>query len=137
MEAVTGKDPITGFKWTRRNTAKIAAELKAFGIDLNQKTVGRWLKQLGFSLRANQKKVARSVNALSTGARRPFLNIAELREQCAAEHVRVISIDTKKKELIGNFRHGGQAWIRNPVAVNDHDFCSEAMVLQFPSESTT
>jgi hypothetical protein len=132
MEAETAGDPMTGLKWTRRTTAKIAAELKAFGIDVSPKTVARLLKQLGFSLRVNQKKVARTVNVSPQERDAQFSHIAELRELCVAERVPVISVDTKKKELIGNFKNAGQAWGRNSVAVNDHDFRSQADGIAVP-----
>jgi hypothetical protein len=132
MEAETAGDPITGLKWTRRTTAKIAAELEAFGIDMSRKTVARLLQQLGFSLRVNQKKVARTVNVSPQERDAQFSHIAELRELCAAEHLPVICVGSKKKELIGNFKNDGQAWGRNSVAVNDHDFRSEADGIAIP-----
>lgn len=125
MEAETAGDPMTGLKWTRRTTAKIAVELKMIGINVSQNTV-RLLKQLGFSLRVNQKKVARTVNVSPLERDAQFSHIAELRELCAARHVPVISVDSKKKEIIGSFKNAGQTWNRNPIAVNDHDFRSES-----------
>ncbi len=132
MEHDTAGDPMTGLKWTRRTTAKIAAELENLGIDISPKTVARLLKQLGFSLRVNQKKVARTVTVSPQERDAQFAHIAELRERCAAQRVPVTSVDTKKKELIGNFKNAGQAWHRKPVAVRDHDFRSEADGLAVP-----
>jgi hypothetical protein len=106
MEPEMAADPITGLKWTRRTTAKIAAKLKAFGIDLSSKTVARLLKQLGFPLRVNQQKVARNVNVSPQERDAQFSHIAELRELCAAGHVPVISVDTK---------------LRNHNALNQND----------------
>ncbi|MGD8837235.1 MAG: hypothetical protein PVJ19_19985, partial [Desulfobacteraceae bacterium] len=106
MEPEMAADPITGLKWTRRTTAKIAAKLKAFGIDLSSKTVARLLKQLGFPLRVNQQKVARTVNVSPQERDAQFSHIAELRELCAAGHVPVISVDTK---------------LRNHNALNQND----------------
>lgn len=126
MEAETAGDPMTSLKWTRRTTAKIAVELKMIGINVSPNTVARLLKQLGFSLRVNQKKVARTVNVSPLERDAQFSHIAELREQCAARHVPVISVDSKKKEIIGNFKNAGQTWNRKPIAVNDHDFRSES-----------
>ena len=126
MEAETAGDPITGLKWTRRTTAKIAMELKTVDINVSQKTVARLLKQLGFSLRVNHKKIARTVNVSPLERDAQFSHIAELRELCAARNVPVISVDSKKKEIIGNFKNAGQTWNRKPVAVNDHDFRSES-----------
>jgi hypothetical protein len=132
MEAETAGDPITGLKWTRRTTAKIAAELQRIGIKVSPKTVARLLRQLGFSLRVNQKKVARTVTVSPQERDAQFVHIAELREQCAAQKVPVISVDSKKKELIGNFKNAGQAWNRESIAVNDHDFRSDADGIAVP-----
>jgi len=117
---------MTGLKWTRRTTAKIAVELKMIGINVSQNTVARLLKQLGFSLRVNQKKVARTVNVSPLERDAQFSHIAALRELCAARNVPVISVDSKKKEIIGNFKNAGKTWNREPIAVNDHDFRSES-----------
>jgi len=56
MEHDTAGDPITGLKWTRKTTEKIAGELRAKGIDVCANTVGKLLKKLDFSLRVNHKK---------------------------------------------------------------------------------
>ena len=81
---------------------------------------------MGFSLRVNHKKLARVSKTSPVDRDAQFANIKELRERCAAAHVPLISIDTKKKELIGPFKNPGDAWSREPVAVKDHDFPSEA-----------
>ncbi|MHC4093186.1 MAG: ISAzo13-like element transposase-related protein, partial [Planctomycetota bacterium] len=57
MEHETGGDPLTGLKWSRRTTEKIAKALCKAGIQVGPKTVGRLLKELGYSLRVNHKKV--------------------------------------------------------------------------------
>jgi hypothetical protein len=122
-------DPISGLKWTHRTTAKIAAELCTLGIEVSPKTVGKLLKQMGFSLRVNHKKVSRTSPEERDSQ---FARIAELREQFAAAGLPVISIDTKKKELIGNFKNGGAAYGREPTRVNDHDFRSDAIGIAIP-----
>lgn len=129
MAHETAGDPMTGLKWTRRTTAKIAAELATLGITVCARTVARLLKNLDFSLRVNHKKLA--------GASHPdrdaqFARITELRERCAAEQSPIISVDTKKKELIGLFKNPGAKWDREPVLVKDHDFRSEAKGLAVP-----
>ena len=123
MDHETAGDPLSGLKWTRRTTAKVAAELGKLGTDICARTVARVLKKMGFSLRVNHKKRA--------GASHPnrddqFQHIAELRERCAVENTPVISVDTKKKELVGAFRNPGAKWDRSPELVNDHDFPSDA-----------
>ena len=129
MDHETAGDPVSGLKWTRRTTAKIADQLKALGIDVCPRTVARLLKAMGYSLRVNHKKRA--------GASHPrredqFRLITDLRERCAASNVPVISVDTKKKELVGTFRNPGAKWDRSPELVNDHDFRSDAEGLAIP-----
>ena len=111
------------------HTAKVAAELCKLGTHICARTVARLLKKMGFSLRVNHKKRA--------GASHPnrddqFHHIAELRERCAADNTPVISVDTKKKELVGAFRNPGAKWDRRPELVNDHDFRSDAEGLAIP-----
>lgn len=129
MRHDTAGDPITGLKWTHRTTEKLAFELGTLGIRISPKTVGRLLKQMGYSLRVNHKKRARGS---SCDRNAQFLTIAALREDCAARGLPIISVDTKKKELVGNFKNPGVAWSREPIAVNDHDFRSDAAGIAVP-----
>ena len=123
MTHETAGDPVSGLKWTRRTTAKIAAELGAFGIDVCARTVARLLKAVGFSLRVNHKKLAGTSHPNRDDQ---FQRITALRERCTAESTPVISVDTKKKELVGAFKNAGAKWDRAPELVKDHDFPSEA-----------
>ena len=118
MAHETAGDPVRGLKWTRRTTAKIAAELRTLGIDVCARTVARLLKTMGFSLRVNHKKLA--------GASHPnrddqFQRITALRQRCAVENTPMISVDTKKKELVGASKNAGAKWDRVPELVKDHD----------------
>ena len=127
MEPETAGDPITGLRWTRKTTAKIAAELRQVGINICPSTVARLLKKMGFSLRVNHKQLAR-VCKIPPGHRdAQFVWIAKLREDFAARSLPVISIDTKKKELVGRFKNAGAAWGQQSIEVRDHDFLSEAL----------
>lgn len=127
MKYETAGDPISGLKWTRKTTEKIADELESIGIGVSPNTVGKLLKKMGFSLRVNHKKIAYG------GKRKPqdkenrnrqFMYISELRESFAQKGYPSISVDTKKKELIGSFKNPGCAYGRESRAVNDHDFAS-------------
>jgi len=129
MKHETAGDPMNGLKWTRRTTAKIAAELQSLGIQVSARTVAGLLKKMGFSLRVNHKKLSGSSHPDRDAQ---FSRIAELRERCAAEHLPVISVDTKKKELVGAFKNQGAKWDREPVLVNDHDFRSDADGIAVP-----
>lgn len=129
MQYDTAGDPMTGLKWTRRTTAKIARELQALGIVVSDRTVAKLLKQMDYSLRVNHKKLAESSSEQRDAQ---FARIALLREQCAAEGLPLISVDTKKKELVGQFKNPGVAWCDKPVLVKDHDFRSQAQGLAVP-----
>lgn len=132
MKHETAGDPMTGLKWTHRTTAKIATALQSLGIDISDRTVAKLLKQMDFSLHVNHKKLSR-VSGVSPEERdAQFVRIAELCECYAAKGLPLISVDTKKKELVGQFKNPGATWDRQPVLVNDHDFRSDANGLVVP-----
>ena len=129
MEHHTAGDPINGLKWTRKTTSKISRELRRAGIQVSPKTVGRLLRGLKFSLRVNHKKVA--------GNSSPFRNqqfevIHRTRQRFARCGWPAISIDTKKRELVGRFKNPGATWESTPVLVNDHDFRTTASGIAIP-----
>ena len=132
MKYETAGDPMTGLKWTHKTTVKVAAELQTLGIDVSPRTVAKLLKQMGYSLRVNHKKLARVSKTLPEDRDAQFSHIKELRERCAADHLPIISVDTKKKELIGRFKNPGVAWSQEPIKVKDHDFPSEAIGKAIP-----
>jgi hypothetical protein len=129
MQHDTAGDPISGLKWTRKTTVKVAAELQRLGIDVSDRTVARLLRQMGFALRVNHKKLS---GASPQNRDAQFTHIAEVRERFAAQGLPLISIDTKKKELVGRFKNAGASWERRPVLVNDHDFRSDATGIAIP-----
>jgi hypothetical protein len=132
MKHETAGDPMTGLKWTRRTTAKIAKELYSLGIEISDRTVARLLKKLGFSLRVNHKMLARDSKVSSEERDAQFMRITELRESFAANRWPLISVDTKKKELVGRFKNQGTSWNREPVLVNDHDFFKDSVGMAIP-----
>jgi len=132
MKHETAGDPITGLKWTHKTTVKVAAELQTLGIDVSPRTVAGLLKQMGYSLRVNHKKLSRVSKTPPEDRDAQFAHIKALRERCTAEHLPLISVDTKKKELIGCFKNPGVAWSQEPIEVKDHDFLSEAIGKAIP-----
>ena len=129
MEHHTAGDPINGLRWTRKTTLKISAELHKAGIVVSPKTVARLLRGLKFSLRVNHKKVA--------GKSSPFRNqqfeyINRMRRRFERQGWPAISIDTKKRELVGRFKNAGTTWETTPVLVNDHDFRTAAQGVAIP-----
>jgi len=131
MKYETAGDPITGLKWTRRTTEKIANELKSINIQVCSNTVARLLKNMDFSLRVNEKKIASGGKKITPEEQKKrdeqFDYIRYLRESFTKEGLPIISVDTKKKESIGNFKNKGTAWGRKSKPVYDHDFPSYAV----------
>src|ERR1039458_9547858 len=78
---------------------------------------------MDFSLRVNRKQIATNSSPYRD---QQFQHISSLREQFQRQGLPIISVDSKKRELIGNFKNNGVKWDRLPVPVNDHDFRSDA-----------
>lgn len=119
----TAGDPMGGLLWTYRSLSKLAMALSDSGINVSPTTVGVWLRSHKYSLRVNRKSLSRTV---PPGRDEQFRRIATLRRHCRVADLPIISVDTKKKELIGLFRNPGATWCRTPYPVNDHDFRSQA-----------
>ena len=120
---------MTGLKWTRKTTEKVAQELGNVGIQVSPNTVGRLLKNMDFSLRANHKKLSSGSGAARN---EQFENIAKMRKRFARQGAPIISVDTKKRELVGKFKNRGRAWGQQATPVNDHDFRSQADGIALP-----
>ena len=113
--------------WTSKSTTKLAEELTAQGHPVSPRTVSRLLGVLGYSLQANQKSLeGRSANPVRNAQ---FEFIKATAAQRLAEGEPVISVDTKKKELIGDFRNGGKEYQPkgSPVPVQVHDFITDSL----------
>jgi hypothetical protein len=123
---------MSGLKWTRKTTKKIALELESVGINVCPRTVARLLRKMDYSLRVNHKKRARVPKISPEDRNAQFVRIGQLRENFADRGLPVISVDTKKKELVGCFKNAGAAWCRSPVEVNDHDFPSDSVGKAIP-----
>jgi len=117
-------DPMSQQKWVRRSLSYIAQELIKRCFRVGRTTVRRLLKKLEYGLCRNRKSV--------TGATHPerdkqFRYIQRVKKLFLAAGCPVISVDTKKKELIGNFLNQGRNWTKKPEQVNVHDFCQDAL----------
>lgn len=111
---------MTGQKWVRSSLRSLCDRLEAVGHPVSPPTVGRLLTGLGYSLRVNSKKVEAS--ATHPDRPRQFDYIAVQRAAFSAAGLPILSVDTKKKELVGDFKNVGRAWVRTPTAVNVHDY---------------
>jgi hypothetical protein len=119
MRDETGGDPISGVKWTRKSTRKVAAELSRQGHPTSPRTVWRLLRELGFSLKSNVKKLS---GKRHPDRERQFQYIRKKRQEAIRNGIPVLSMDTKKKEVVANFYNGGRIWRDEPIDVSDHDF---------------
>lgn len=121
VEPATRGDPESPLRWTCKSLRVLANQLQAMGHAISYPTVGALLRQAGYSLQANQKA--------KEGARHPDRNAQfehiyqEVRRQQSAGQP-VISVDTKKKELVGDFKNPGREWRPQgtPQRVRVHDF---------------
>ena len=129
LQEDTAGDP-TGRRglWTGKRLVQITRELRRWGITVSSRTVRRLLAQLGYALHANSKSLSRS----HAQRDRQFQCIARQKRRFVREGLPIIRVDTKKKELIGNFKNAGRVWSREPIAVKDPDFRSEARGLAIP-----
>lgn len=121
LEAATRGDPMAPLLWTNKSTRRIQDELTAMGHTVSQTTVCHLLEQLGYTLQSNRKSQEGSSHPDRDGQ---FEHINASVNGFLARGEPVISVDTKKKELVGNFKNAGREWRPEgePVDVSDHDF---------------
>jgi hypothetical protein len=127
----TRGDPMSPLRWTCKSTRTLAAELQRQGFQVSTVKVGQLLKQAGFSLQANRKTVE--------GNQHPDRNaqFEFIAKRVAAGHRQrqpAVSVDTKKKEVLGNLKNGGKTCRRqkDSVQVEAHDFPSHALGTAVP-----
>ncbi len=132
VDPITRGDPESPLRWTCKSTHLLAGEMfSRHGIRVSNQTVARLLRDHGYSLQAPNKSVE--------GAQHPdrnaqFEHINAKAQACIEVGIPVISVDTKKKELVGNFKNAGQEWHREaePELVDVHDFPSDAVGKAIP-----
>jgi hypothetical protein len=121
VDPATRGHPESPLRWTCKSTGTLAAELARQEHRVSDRTVAMLLKAAGYSLQANRKTREGSSHE-DRNAQFEFINQRVLAFQKRGEPV--VSIDTKKKELVGEFKNGGQEWRPQgqPVEVKVHDF---------------
>ena len=126
VDPVSRGDPQSPLRWTTKSTAKLAAELGARGHRVSARTVAKLLKQAGYSLQANSKTIEGGQHP-DRDAQFGYLNTHVQRFQADGDPV--ISVDTKKKELVGNYKAAGREWepAGSPRAVKVHDFADKQL----------
>jgi len=118
--------PMSGLRWTLKSTYQLSRDLTERGFSASAELVRRLLHQMGYSLQAPAKQLEGTAHPDRDGQFR-YLNDQVTERLAAGEPV--ISVDTKKKELIGRYANGGTEWqpAGEPEQVNDHDFADRAL----------
>jgi len=121
VEPVTRGDPESSLLWTSKSIRNLTDELNAKGHRVSRETVRLLLKEMGYSLQANYKDIE---NNQHEDRNKQFEYIYETMKDAQSRNQPVISVDTKKRELVGNYKNNGQEWRPEwqPIKVNVHDF---------------
>jgi hypothetical protein len=131
VEPVTRGDPESPLRWTNKSTQKLADELTRQGFTVAPRTVAKLLKGCGYRLQANAKVVEGRQHP-DRDAQFEYVNAAVVEFLAAGDPV--ISVDAKKRELVGQFKNGGREWepVGEPVEVDVHDFPGDAVGVALP-----
>ena len=126
VEPTTRGDPENPLRWTCLSTRQLSAALQKQGYRIGRQTVATLLEELGYSLQGNQKTKEGSSH-LDRDAQ--FRYIHGRVEEFQGRGQPVVSVDTKKKELVGDFKNGGREWrpAGNPETVRVYDFVDKAL----------
>lgn len=126
VEPVTRGDPQSPLRWTSKSVRKLADELGARGYRVSARTVNRLLGALDYSLQANRKTREGSSHPDRDAQ---FAHINERSKHFQRRGQPVVSVDAKKKELVGAFKNGGREWRPKgePEPVNVYDFRTQAL----------
>lgn len=116
-------DPMNDHKWVRRSLQYLARSLSKRRFQIGPTTVRRLLKKLKYRLFGN----CQSLTSRHPDRDKQFRFIRRVKKLFLTAGWPVISVDTKKKELIGNVKNAGRIWQQAPTLVNTHDFLSEAI----------
>jgi hypothetical protein len=126
VDPVTRGDPESPLRWTSKSTRRLADELGEQGFKCSPQTVGSLLHGSGYSLQSTRKTIE---GASHPDRNAQFEYINSLVDEFQARGAPVISVDTKKKELVGEFQNAGREWhpAGQPVPVRVHDFIDDAL----------
>jgi hypothetical protein len=124
MEGTTAGDPTSTVKWTRKSTRALSRFLR-----VSHTKAWKMLRKAKYRLRFNRKRLTRRS---SPDRNRQFENINRLKDSFAQQGQPVISVDAKKRELVGLFKNQGREWRKAPVDVNMYDFPSDADGVAIP-----
>jgi len=120
---------MTGTKWTRKTIRALSRELRKKGLRVGRDTVRRLLKAKQYALRGNRKRLTKEADPRRD---RQMRYIARRRRAFQKAGKPVISVDAKKRELVGNFKNAGRTWRQRPIDVWETDFLSDAQGKALP-----
>ena len=123
MQDATAGDPLGGTRWIRKTLRLLAKQLKRKGFRVSYETVRRLLVELHYTLRTNRKRRSKKQDP---NRDRQMRLIQRTRRRFLKAGRPVMSVDTKKKELIGNFKNAGRTWRQQAIEVLTTDFLSDA-----------
>ena len=131
VEPLTRGDPESPLRWTVKSTRRLSRELAALGYSASSRLVGALLHEMGYSLQGNRKTLEGKQHP-DRNAQFEHINARVAAEIRAAQPV--ISVDTKKKELVGNYINRGKQWLAKGAAlqVNGHDFPDPSVPRAYP-----
>jgi hypothetical protein len=131
VDPVTRGDPMSPLRWTCKSAAKLAEGLRSRGHTASERTVNRLLHGLGYSLQANRKTIEGKDHP-DRDAQFQYINRRVKAFQRQGQPV--VSVDTKKKELVGRYRNGGREWQPKgePEEVKVHDFIDKDLGKAIP-----
>ncbi len=126
VEPTSRGDPQSALRWTPKSVRHLAAQLRRMGHSVSYRTVADLLHELGYSLQTNRKAIEGKQHPDRDG-QFEFINRSVRRQQRARQPA--ISVDTKKKELVGDFKNSGREWRPkgNPTRVRVHDFIDKKL----------
>jgi hypothetical protein len=121
VEPLTRGDPTSPLRWTIKSTRRLSEELSELGYSASSRLVGALLHAMGYSLQGNRKTLEGKQHP-DRNAQFEYINARVQQAMRAAQPV--ISVDTKKRELVGNYANRGAQWHKQGAAltVNEHDF---------------
>jgi len=128
LDATAG-DSITGIKWARKTLRAIEKGLQRCGFKVSFVTIRRLLREIGYAIRVNRKRLTKKQDPERD---RQMRYIARVRRRFLNAGKPVISIDTKKRELVGNFKKAGGTWRQAPQEVLEYDYPSDAIGVAIP-----
>jgi len=131
VEPTTRGDPMNPLRWTMKSTRALSRELGRMGLRAGHTAVGRLLREMGYSLQGTRKTREGSSHPDRDAQ---FRRLNELVQDFQSRRQPVISVDTKKKELVGDFANRGREWQPQgkPVPVRVHDFIDDKLGKAIP-----